>query len=222
MPDPGQQPFNGHPPISDLSEIISPLRLGTYLNAAGHNANRALSLYLWNAKIGEAFHMPIQSVEVGLRNRVSDGLTRAFGPDWWQDAGFLAVADAKRQSDLSQAIQRLNSKGKALATGQVVASLSFGFWIGMLHKRYSPAIWSRHLAAAFPSLPANINREHLHSETGEVADLRNRIWHHEPIFYRNLMGDYARCMKILNWLCPVKAKWVKPHCRVPAVVREKP
>lgn len=222
MPDPGQQPINANPPLHDLAEIISPLRLGTYLNAAGHDADKALRLYLWNARIGEAFHIPIQSVEVGLRNRVSDGLSAAFGPDWWQDAGYLALADAKRQADLSQAIQRLNRKGKALSTGQLIASLSFGFWIGMLHKRYNPTIWSKHLATAFPSLPAGVNRIRLHSEASEIAELRNRIWHHEPIFYRNLMGDYSRCMAVLNWLCPTKASWVKPYCRVPTVIRERP
>lgn len=209
-------------PVHALSEIISPLRLGTYLNSAGHDAQRALHLYIWNAQIGEAFHIPIQAVEVGLRNRVSDGLARAYGADWWQESSFLQQAGDHARSDLETVIRRLYSKGKDRTTGQIVASLSFGFWVGMLHKRHVPAIWSKHLNEAFPHLPQRIACSDLHREVREVGDLRNRIWHHEPIFRRDLSSDHARCLRIVSWLCPTKAAWIKPHCRVPSLIRQKP
>lgn len=217
-----QHNLNEHPPIEALTEIISPLRLGTYLNAAGHNAARALGLYLWNAKMGEAFHIPIQAVEVGLRNRVSDGLQNAFGNEWWRDPAFLGIADDRRNEDIELVKRRLRSKGKELATGQIIASLSFGFWVTMLDGRYNPPIWGAHLRTAFPHLPASVDRHGLQRTASAIADLRNRISHHEPIFQRNLSGDYARCMQMLHWLCPAKAAWIKPHCRVPAMLREKP
>lgn len=222
MPLEGQQALNARAPIHALSEIISPLRLGTYLAAAGHDPERALQIYLWNAKIGEAFHLPIQSVEVGFRNRVSDGLGNLFGPEWWQDQGFLGIAGDQRCADIEVVKRRLLSKDKAVVTGQVIAGLSFGFWVAMLHRRYHPGMWSRQLRTAFPYLPGTISHRVLHSEIGEIADLRNRIWHHEPIFYRNITADYSRCMRVLNWLCPSKAAWIKPHCRVMQIARERP
>lgn len=222
MAGPGQQLINAHAPVAALSEIISPLRLGTYLNAAGHDAQRALQIYLWNAKIGEAFHIPIQAVEVGLRNRVSDGLAAAFGPDWWSDPAFLALIGAKRAADIDVVKARLASKGKQVATGQIIAGLSFGFWVAMLHRRFNPAIWSGNLRAAFPHLPAATNLHSLHEKAGDIADFRNRIWHHEPIFRRNLTADYSQCMMVLGWLCPSKRTWIKPHCRVSTVMRKKP
>ena len=198
------------------------MRLGTYLIASGHDADRALSLYLWNAKMGEAFHLPLQSFEVGLRNRLSDGIEAVFGRDWWCDVAFAKKAGEKRMNDIDVVIRRLNSKGITPDTGQLVAGLSFGFWIAMLHGRHNRAIWSATLAQAFPHLPSGIDRRKLHARAMEIANFRNRISHHEPIFKRNLSLDYGRCMEAVKWLCPVKAAWIKPHCRVSAMIRAKP
>jgi len=39
----------------------------------------ALALYLWNAQLGAAFHVPIQAVEVALRNSVNKALILSNG-----------------------------------------------------------------------------------------------------------------------------------------------
>lgn len=222
MNEEGQQVITPPHPIHALSEIISPLRMGTYLQSAGHDADRALALYLWNAKMGEAFHLPIQSFEVGLRNRVSDGISVVFGPDWWREKSFFDEAGYKRRKDVDVVLRRLNSKNIPPDTGQLVAGLSFGFWIAMLHGRHNIKIWSSELKSAFPHLPEDVTRKQLHSRSTKIADFRNRISHHEPIFKRNLAADYGMCMEAMKWLCPTKAAWIKPHCRVSAMIRVKP
>ena len=68
--------------FAPLSRMISAERFSTYLTAAGHDESRALLLYLWNARMGEAFHLPIQAVEVGLRNCVDHALRSEFGAIW--------------------------------------------------------------------------------------------------------------------------------------------
>lgn len=205
-----------------LEKIISPLRLYTYLNAAGHDADRALRLYLWNAQVGESFHIPIQAAEVGLRNRVNNALSATFGAEWWRNAAYLQGVEPRQGEDIALALRRLTMKGKNHSTGQVVASLSFGFWVAMLHKRYNPAVWSHQLRSSFPHLPIGITRDALHKEVQEIAELRNRLWHHEPIFKRNLTEDHGRCMRVVQWLCPTKAAWIRPHCRFNRLIREKP
>ena len=73
MAEPIQQPVNKDQ-IAAILTAISPDRFRTYLIAAGHDQRRAFRLYLWNAQLGEAFHMPIQAVEVGLRNAINVAL----------------------------------------------------------------------------------------------------------------------------------------------------
>ncbi|MDP1738204.1 MAG: hypothetical protein Q8L23_12290 [Caulobacter sp.] len=208
--------------IDQLRPVLSDERLGTYLTAAGFDLDRALKLYVWNAQVGEAFHLPIQAVEVGLRNRMTAAFATAFGSDWWKDERFLNLLDDDRNADIRQVRLRILNRKLSPVTGQIVAGLSFGFWVGMLHKRYNPPLWGGHLRSAFPSLPKDRNRASLAVAAGQVATLRNRIWHHEPIIKRDLSAEYGAVMTLLEWISPEKAAWVRPYCRVPQLLRQKP
>jgi hypothetical protein len=217
MPNDEQLPL-----IEKLRFSLSSDRIGTYLTAAGFDHERALRLYLWNAFVGEAFHLPVQAVEVCLRNSINFGLSGLFGPEWWRDSEFLRLAEHERKSDLELAQRRIRNRGRPLVTGQMVATLSFGFWVGVLQPRYNPAVWSAQLRIAFPDLPANKSRYDLADGAKKTADLRNRIWHHEPVFRMNLSEEFHSIMEFLAWLSPEKAGWVRPHCRIPALLRQKP
>ena len=63
--------------------------------------------------------------------------------------------------------------------------------------------------------PFTRSRKRLALTAAEVATLRNRIWHHEPLIARDLSKDFANVMSLLEWICPSKAAWIRPHCRVP-------
>ncbi|WAC59427.1 hypothetical protein [Brevundimonas sp. SL130] len=196
--------------------------MGTYLTAAGFDPERALRLYIWNALVGEAFHLPVQSVEVGLRNRINHHLISLYGQKWWQEDQFLKMAGPERASDIEVALRRIRNRGATLDTGQVVATLSFGFWASLLQKRYNPNLWGGRLHTAFPHLASGRTRGDLAQRVKRVADFRNRVWHHEPIIKKDLSAEYSAVMELLGWICPVKAQWVRPHCRVPALIRQKP
>lgn len=208
--------------LTALYAVISTERMGTYLVASGHDQQRAAKLYIWNALVGEAFHLPIQAVEVGLRNRINHALTAKFGSEWWNCQAYLDLIDAERLDDLNLVRSRIKRRKQTLGTGQIVAGLSFGFWVGMLAKRYNPDLWSGHLHSSLLHFPKDRGRKSLALEAGEIVTLRNRIWHHEPIFKRNLSDDYRRVMQCLEWLCPIKHAWIKPHCKVPQILRQKP
>ena len=152
--------------IDALLEAISAERFNTYLIAAGHDPERALRLYLWNTQIGEAFHIPIQAVEVSLRNAVSFALASKYGTDWWNNKEFESRLDEERRADLIQVLRRISNRRLTVCTGQVIAGLSFGFWVGMLHRRYNPEIWSTHMRPAFPHLPKDRGRKSLAQQTG--------------------------------------------------------
>lgn len=208
--------------IDQLRPVISDERMGTYLTAAGFDPDRALRLYIWNALIGEAFHLPVQSVEVALRNRINAHLIEVYGARWWQEDAFLRIAGRERARDIEVALKRIRNREAPLETGQIVATLSFGFWSSLLHKRFNPALWGGRLHAVFPALPAIQNRGTMALRVKRVADFRNRVWHHEPILKRDLLAEYSAVMELLTWICPIKAAWVRPHCRLPTLMRQKP
>lgn len=205
-----------------LRPSISDARLSTYLRAAGFDEARALDLYLWNVRLGEAFHLSIQAVEVALRNRVSEVLVQEFGSDWWLSERLLAVLDDERRQDLALVLTRIRNRKLLQDHGQVVAGLSFGFWVALLHKKYNPMIWSRHLRGGFPDLPSDRSRKSLELASRRVAQLRNRIWHHEPIIKLDLSAEYGNLMTVLEWISWPKADWIRRNSRVPTLLREKP
>lgn len=208
--------------IEILTQTISPERLGTYLSAAGHDPERALKLYLWNAQLGEAFHIPIQAVEVGLRNRINHALAAEFGQDWWCADEFLAIAGDDQKSDLEMVARRIRNRDLELCASQVVAGMSFGFWSAMLQPRYNAPVWSKQLRSSFPHFPDNRGRKSLAEAAARVGYIRNRIWHHEPIIKNDNSKDHATVLQLLGWICPTKAAWIRPYCRVPELLRRRP
>lgn len=208
--------------LKQLEPTLSPARIGTYMLAAGHDESRALALYLWNAQLGEAFHLPIQAVEIALRNRINCVLVRSFGVDWWREPAFQALAEKRQNDSINEVVTRIAKRGQSLVTGQIVAGLSFGFWVSMLDARYNPLVWSQHLSTGFPNLPAAQGREDLQRVARKIATFRNRIWHHEPIFRADISDNYSTCMRALEWLCPHKMGWIKPQCKVMTVLRSRP
>jgi hypothetical protein len=221
MADAIQQDLNGNEIIAILT-AISADRFNTYLTASGHNQERALKLYIWNARLGEAFHTPIQAVEVALRNSVNLALSNDYTPNWWECKNLFDILDEERKGDLTTVLRRIRNRELELCTGQVVAGLSFGFWVGILDGRYNPPIWGGQLRTAFPSFPPDRARKSLHESVRKVANLRNRISHHEPLIGRNSLTDFSNLMMLLEWLSPPKAVWIKPHCRVSQIVRMRP
>lgn len=172
--------------------------------------------------MGEAFHMPIQAAEVGLRNRINFALCALYGNEWWRNKAFLELADDERRGDLEVVFRRIRNRDLLLETGQVVAGLSFGFWVALLQPRYNPDIWSSQIRPAFPNLPAGKTRHALAKRAGEVAYIRNRISHHEPIIREDHSKRFKELMEFLGWICPTKTAWIKPHCRVYETLRKKP
>lgn len=208
--------------VGQLETYLSEPRMRRYLLRTSFRSEKALKLYIWNAQMGEAFHTSIQASEVALRNRINTALIEAFGNDWWGTDAFLKLTDHQRNEDLNTAFNRISNLRKNKTTDQIVANLSFGFWVGLMAGRYNPQIWSAKLKIAFPHLPEGIKRNDVHVRAREIADLRNRISHHEPIFDRALSDEHSQIMDFLRWMSPEKALWIAASCRVQQVLRLKP
>lgn len=206
-----------------LRRTVSTPRWRTYLIAAGFREEVAHSLYLWNAAIGQSFHFPLQAAEVALRNVVNDALVDVAGPGWWNDAEGRVLLGRERCEDIDKCANRLRRKyGREPDTGQIVASLTLGFWAAMLKREYNRRIWDAHTRDAFPQLGPNESIRHVSGMANDIQDLRNRIFHHEPLIGRDLSGDYGNILRLVGWICPITRDWVRHHATVPGVIRLRP
>ena len=185
-----------------LEASISRERLGRYLAASEGRLDLALSLYEHNSRISEAFYSPLQSLEICFRNRLCAQLVARYGPDWPTNGRPPLAADAKT------AIEAILSgfQGATPRLGDIVARLHFGFWVGLLGKRYDQTLWREALHKAFRA-GASVRRVAVHSRFNALRRFRNRIAHHEPIFDRDVFCIHAEIIEAIGWMCPDTAAW---------------
>jgi hypothetical protein len=206
-----------------FQRAISPERWRTYERAAGFNSDSAQRLYLWNAAVGQSFHFPLQTVEVSLRNVIHLALVDIYGSNWSSDQNCRNTLHPRQSEDITKAERRHYSINRIVAsTPQIVASLSLGFWVALLRRDYNQMIWNTHTRVAFPNLELGKTIADIGSTGIKIQNLRNRIFHQEPLIGNNLTEDYSAILRMIGWICPEMKAWTKANTSVPRVIRERP
>lgn len=202
------RPFRyDQPAVRALRRALSPERYATYLGLASGDRHQAFQLYVRNAALGSAFHGPLQTLEVTLRNAVHDAMTRAHNKFWFDSP---LIRDPERES-IDKATKSLRREGKPRTPGDVVAAVNLGFWVALFKRKYDTTLWRTVLYRSFDPRPP---RPDLHQQLDRLRTLRNRIVHHEPILQRDLHADQDGIMWVLHMLSPETAAWVEHHSRV--------
>jgi hypothetical protein len=193
--------------IDNLEKSISVERLGTYLSETEGNRKEALELYLKNAKISADFYLPLQSLEITLRNKLHTVLCEHFKREDWYDLPILNERGQKNVRDAKRAVKRLHQE---VNPPHVVAELSFGFWLSLLNKKYHQNLWIPSLNKAFPN--AKMKRADILRDLDHLRTFRNRIAHHEPVFKRHLKQDLDTTLTAISWMCRDTAEWTTKNC----------
>lgn len=197
----------------NLIKALSGERLSTYLSAENDNLEKALELYITNIEISAAFLVPLQGLEVSLRNSLNETIKNYYSTDDWFDK--IPVNDGA-QKLIKRAKKNVRKHQTNPQCSHVVAELPFGFWLAMLNKEYHQTLWIPFLHKSFPH--AGKPRSDIHSHLDHIRIFRNRIAHHEPIFSRHLEQDYKSILLALKWICPDIADWVEAHSKVLSAV----
>ena len=166
-------------------------------------------LFILISEISAALWVHIIAFETTLRDFISEKLQRIYGViDWWLVPNLLSRSDLK---DIDYAIKRLNGRQLPISNENIVANLSFSFWVELLSKRYHQKIWMK-LVKFFPAYPGR--REDFYNKAREIRNLRNVIAHHGPILRRDLFRDHAYLHELTALLDPELANEVKRKSRV--------
>ncbi|HVG43134.1 MAG TPA: hypothetical protein VM890_00335 [Longimicrobium sp.] len=219
---PSAQPL----PISPLWRLVSAERIGTYRRGTGDD-EEVLARYLWNVALCEALYPSLHFLEVALRNVVFEAAAATFplagaGGCWLEHPGILHPEEARV---VRAAGQRLSRRGKPCEPGRLVAELSFGFWTALFDVRYEQdrVLWPRLFAQKiFTHAPRQKrSRKALSPLLNRVRHLRNRAFHHEPIWHwSDLAQQHARVVELLGWMSPELRATVSAIDRFPWVHRE--
>lgn len=205
---------------TELVSLLSPERIEPYLLASSGDLDRAMGLYERNQALSEALYIPLQNLEVGLRNRLHTLFCKHFGSLWFR-GGLLRKA--YQIHSIEEACRKLESMRKPLLPGRVVAEMHFGFWTGFFDSAYDQPLWHQHLREVFPGAPQTqpLHRKLFSERLQGIRHLRNRIFHHEPILrWTQLSQTYADIALILEFLSHDLALWNFEHDRFRALLPE--
>jgi hypothetical protein len=197
----------------NLEHALSLERFSRYLSWAGCDRVGAIELYTLNTKLSESLYIPLQALEVALRNRIHAVMTEAKHEGWFHDSG--ALLGEWQPAQLAKAIEDLAQQKKTPTSGRIVAALTFSFWTAMLGKDYED-LWQTtlHHIASQPT-GKGLRRKDFSRPLAMIRTLRNRVAHHEPIIMWDLPKYHEKIVELTGWLSPPAAHWCKCHCRFP-------
>ena len=215
--------------LQSVEATFSKERFATYLTVMGNDFAKALALYEENTLLSEAFYFPLQALEIVLRNAfhgyLSSKLRRA---DWYHfserksygQRTLLSPSDLEEVDGIIARLENDNSKTKGwtLQVPDVIATLSFGFWVGLSHKHNQDSFWSNKVALhdSLIHYKGKALRSDVYSLLNDLRILRNRIAHHRPIFKRDAEADLEKILQAISWFCPKTVDWVRAKNTVKA------
>jgi hypothetical protein len=236
-------------PLIPLWSALSHPRLHLGFRAsAGETETTVLARYIYNLALCEAFYPVLHALEIALRNsldtvlsahypagpaspRAADGLPAA---GCWLDAT-PCLLGSREQEEVRKVKRRLLGERKSVTPHRLIAGLSLGFWAGLLTRRYEigpgssyapvaggqTALWPRHLRAVFPGLPRrHATRDHVYHVIRGVADLRNQVFHHRPIWRLPLAELHASATEAIGWMSPELRQVTHAGDRFPDLCRK--
>jgi len=196
--------------------LLSQARMSTYVTACSGNVEDAVELYRWNLDISMALFEAIHYLEVATRNRIDDALTQlaGLGADWLDSPPSVPLSNGTK----NRILKARNFAGPNATHGHVIAEITFGFWPKLFAANYSGSLWKDALKATFPKG----TRSGLNADLTGVADLRNRIGHHEPLIALDITAEYERILSLAEIVDPHLGWWIDSTSRVAAVNKQRP
>jgi len=201
---------SNHSFFDELLIIFSKERLHGYLHHLKcNNKGDALIAYSWNIELSQSLYPSLQILEIALRNSLHQALSENFNTTHWFDLSFLHVRE-KKQIELAK--KDLRKENKQINADQVIAKMSFEFWTSLFDVRYEhqQVLWPKLLKPTFPFLAkSKRTRSFISRELNLIRYLRNRIFHHEPIWHwKDLIEQHSSIEHMISSLSPFASQYL--------------
>ncbi|QSV64031.1 MAG: hypothetical protein HEQ26_15980 [Dolichospermum sp. DL01] len=99
---------------------------------------------------------------------------------------------------------------------EIIANLSLGFWTALLtHNKYRNIVFGACYKSIFPNANKECTHDNVSNILKDIKDFRNRVFHHEPIwYYHNLKDIYDNIYKFINWIDPNLEIWLRQDSKI--------
>lgn len=203
---------------NDLEKHFSPARLGRYRAMRSGDAKQAAADYSHNILLAEAMVPMLNILEIALRNGIHTRLSQLYGrADWWE-AWLGDPVFSWQNKEVGNAKAKLTRRREAQTPDKVLAELTFGFWSSLFNTQFQTILW-KELRLVFSRCPKpERQRHHISAALNHIRDLRNRVFHHEPLLWLTptLIEQHAIGITVVHWIDPQLGQWLANHDRLPA------
>lgn len=198
-----------------FEKIMSQPRMSRYVTACSNDSRKAMTLYRLNLKLSQELFTIISCFEIALRNAIDNHYSSVYGNDWLRDSVYASgIFDNNRcrktGNIVSKALRKLNSNYTHF---KLIAEMDFGFWRYLFSQ---PQFHSagQSLLKIFPAKPTSTptiqyNHRYVFNELEKINNVRNRIAHHEPVYF--ILGktikdttfakqNYRLIKDLFNWM----------------------
>ena len=200
--------------FSNLANAISGDRFAPY--ASRHEAD-AFGVYAWNIALCESLYPALNCLEIVLRNSIHAAAVREFGAeDWFQSR--LHPNELEKVNRLSDDLRRKRPVA-GFGVSDLVSNLTLGFWLSLFRTGYEPILWPKLLEPVFPYCPRELRtRKRLYARLSKIHILRNRVFHHEPIWHwADLPEQHGLILETIGWISPAMLDLARLLDRFPGV-----
>ncbi|MBO1058649.1 MAG: Abi family protein, partial [Dolichospermum sp. JUN01] len=198
----------------DLKDIIlafSEARMKPYLNATNNSYSDAIRIYEINTKLCEAMYPSLHTLEISLRNQMNTVLSVKYDNDWFTN-GNIQLEKYERDTINSALIKCKNN------LNNLIPELNFGFWKSLINQRfYQSTIWNPCSKQIFKyAQKSELNIIDIRLKIRKILKLRNRTFHHEPIWnYLNIDIVHRDIHFFINLINPKVGNWLREYDRFP-------
>ena len=194
-------------------EIFSQERLKNYKINPSDTDEEVIARYLWNIALSEALYPAIAIFEINLRNNIYNSISKHIKKDWLDEVNTPWLLKVPRNlkynvenKQIMDAKKQLTKLKKPHSQGQIISQLTLGFWVNMLKLQYKPDIWTKPKVFddAFPyfNIKCSDRIAYVDPYLKRILKLRNRLFHHEPIFNhpQGLDVVFNDLLTVMSWL----------------------
>ncbi|SNY80781.1 hypothetical protein SAMN04244553_2353 [Nocardia amikacinitolerans] len=201
-------------------DLLSKPRLLPYLDAADQDKEVALRLYAWTSRTAAASFEIVGHLEVLLRNSLDRRLREHYreasvGIPWF-------LMPTPGGESLSEAVETVRARLRPMnqeSRDQIVAGLSFGFWSGLVGRKYEQ-LWRDCLHRAFPN--SSGQRKQVSSAIEGVRKFRNRLAHHDCLLNVDVPFEIRRVLEVARYIDVDAEGWLAKLSSAMDVYAERP
>ena len=203
--------------VNSLLVSVSKSRFSAYqVGTDSADYQTGFAKYVWNIALSESLYPALQCVEVAIRNSIHNAVSEKYSNYDWFDC-VLVDPEAAFLKRAREEVRR--QKGKASSPNDILSALTFGFWTGLFRSNYEQVLWPQLLKEVFPYVPPAIRtRNQIARRVHRIRNLRNRVFHHEPVWHWNdLESHHSNILDVIGWINPDMLTLVKLVDRFPKI-----